>query len=92
MELNTKVNANTQIFCLLRGGFKLSYAMVGASVNDHSILVDWGDASDFLLPAVILRKLCRKGPHVKLLAILRDIQTPFSGACSLIGVVEDDSS
>jgi hypothetical protein len=40
-------------------------------------MVDLGDASDFLLPVLVLRNLRKQGFHVEFLDITRDIQIPI---------------
>ena len=61
---NITVRAITQRMCLLGSGFKRSYAMVGSSGNDHSIVVDREDHFGCfwpLFPLLVLHKLRRIG-------------------------------
>jgi hypothetical protein len=70
MQSNTKVGTITQRLCLCCSGFKRSYAMVGSSGNDHSIVVDRWDRFGCFWPLFPL--LVRgTGRQARLVGILR---------------------
>jgi hypothetical protein len=63
-QSNAKVGTIAQRLCLCGSGLKRSYAMVGSSGNDHSIVVDSGDRFGCfwpLFPRLVVRKLRRTG-------------------------------
>jgi hypothetical protein len=70
----TLAGAIAQRLCLCGSGFKCSYAMVGSSGNDHSIVVDRGDvldASGLFFSLLVLHEFRRTGRQARLVGILR---------------------
>jgi hypothetical protein len=79
-QLNAKSGAITQRSCLCGSGFKHSYAMVGSSGNDDSILVDHGDRFGCfwpLFPLLVLHELRRTGWQARLAGISHEQRVMF---------------